>query len=101
MSWELQRGRVRYTRSVRRDGHPETGRAYGALADHAQAAWVHLAAGQNLFLQESLERRAAELKSDLAGEQPSALERLLVERVVATWLQVNYADAAAARATGP
>ena len=37
---------------------------------------------------------------ELAGPGAPALERLLAERVVATWLEVNYADAAAAQAAG-
>jgi hypothetical protein len=83
------------------DGHPEMWHAYGDLAVQAQAVWVNLTAGQNLLLHESLQRFAAELKARLAGDDPSALERLLVERVAATWLQVNHADAAYAQAKGP
>jgi hypothetical protein len=75
--------------------------AYGDLAVQAQAAWVNLTAGPDLLLHESLQRFAEQMKSDLAGDDPSALERLLVERVAATWLQVNHADAAYAQAKGP
>ena len=36
--------------------------------------------------------------TELAGPDPSPLESLLVERIVACWLQVGYADAAVAQA---
>lgn len=38
---------------------------------------------------ESLTRQLAAMREEIAGENPSPLERLLVERVVATWLQVQ------------
>ena len=40
------------------------------------------------------------MKAELGGPSPSPLERLLVQRVAATWLQVNYYDALAAQAQG-
>jgi hypothetical protein len=40
-------------------------------------------------------------RAELAGPEPSPLERLLVERVVACWLQVQYADAAYAQLQSP
>jgi len=40
------------------------------------------------------------MRTELAGPRPSPIERLLVQRVVACWLQVYHADAMAAQA-GP
>jgi hypothetical protein len=81
------------------DASPEVWRAYGDLARVAEDAWVELVAGPNLLLNESLRRKVAELKSEvLSGQSASPLERLLVERVGAGWLQTTYADAAAAQA---
>jgi hypothetical protein len=48
-------------------------------------------------MQESLTRAAAALKAEVAGPDPSTLERLLADRIVATWLQVNHADALVAQ----
>jgi hypothetical protein len=42
---------------------------------------------------ESLLRKLEEMKGESGGPKPSPLERLLIERVTATWLQVNYSDA--------
>jgi hypothetical protein len=82
------------------DSDPDLWRAYGDLAAHAEASLAMLAAGQNLLLAESLKRKLAELKAELGGASPSPLERLLVERVTATWLQTAYYDGLLAQAAG-
>jgi len=38
---------------------------------------------------ELLRRQLAAMREEIAGENPSPLERLLAERVVATWLQIQ------------
>jgi hypothetical protein len=73
---------------------------YGNLGRQSEAAWLQLIAGKNLMLHESTRRKAEQLRAELAGPEPSPLERLLVDRVVACWLQVNYADAAYAQQKG-
>jgi hypothetical protein len=80
------------------DRHPEVWRAYGDLAAHARNAWIELIAGQDLALKESLYRQIEAMRAELAGPAPSPLEALLVERIVACWLQLGQADAAVARA---
>jgi hypothetical protein len=66
---------------------------YGDLGRQAQEAWLQLIAGPNLLLRESVARKAEELRRELAGPDPTPLERLLVDRVVASWIQTYYADA--------
>jgi hypothetical protein len=75
-------------------------RHYGDLAAQAEASLILLAAGKNLLLAESLQRKLWALKDELGGESPSPLERLLVERTTATWLQVSYFDGLLAQAKG-
>jgi hypothetical protein len=82
------------------DASPALWRHYGDLALQAEAALGVLAAGKNLLLGESLQRKLAAMKEELAGKSPSPLERLLVERVTATWLQTNYYDALVAQNKG-
>src|SRR4051812_5496056 len=62
------------------DAHPEIWQRCGDLALQAQAAWLRLISGPDLLLRESLQRKLEQLKSDLAGTDPSPLEKLLVER---------------------
>jgi hypothetical protein len=65
----------------------------GDLARQAEAALVVRAAGKNHALKEALYRKLDLLRAELSGPSPAPVERLLVERVVACWLQVHYADA--------
>jgi hypothetical protein len=74
------------------DESPELWRGYGNLALQARGSWVKLAAGPNLLMAESLMRKAAELRAEVAGPSPSPLEQLLAERVVVCWLQVSFYD---------
>jgi hypothetical protein len=82
------------------DGDTNLWRQYGDLAAQAEASLILLAAGPNLLMAESLQRKLKSMKQELSGERPSPLDRLLVERVTATWLQVSYYDALLAQAKG-
>jgi hypothetical protein len=46
----------------------------------------------DLASKEHLEHQLESMRIEVAGENPSPLERLLAERVVATWLQVQVFD---------
>jgi hypothetical protein len=80
------------------DGRPDLCETYGDLSLQAEAAMIKLAAGPNILLAETLVRKLAALKSEVAGASPSPLERLLAERIAACWLQVSYFDALLAQA---
>jgi hypothetical protein len=82
------------------DGNSALWKSYGDLAAQAEASLVQLAAGKNLLLAESLMRKLAALKEELGGEAPSPLDKLLIERVTATWLQVAFYDAVLTQTTG-
>jgi hypothetical protein len=56
-------------------------------------------AGTNGVIRESVNRKLEELRAELAGESPTPLERLLVERVVATWLHLHHLEMAYAGRT--
>jgi hypothetical protein len=45
--------------------------------------------GEDLLAKEMIEHQLELMRSEIAGEGPSALELLLAERIVATWLQVQ------------
>src|SRR5205823_4272861 len=64
----------------------------GDLALEAEQSLVRAAAGTNLALKLSLTRKLELLRTELAGPKPTPIERLLVERAVACWLQVQDAD---------
>jgi hypothetical protein len=80
--------------------HPQLWQTYGDLALQAEGALVRLAAGSNLLLAESLLLKLRALKAELGGESPSPLEKLLAERISASWLQTAYFDGLLAQAAG-
>ncbi|QEH32107.1 hypothetical protein OJF2_05760 [Aquisphaera giovannonii] len=79
------------------DSRPEVWKRLGDLASHARRAWVGLIAGQDFALGESILRQVERLGAELAGPRPTAMERLLVERIQASWLQLQHAELAAAQ----
>jgi hypothetical protein len=44
---------------------------------------------EDMGAKEMMEHQLESMRSEIAGEDPSALELLLTERIVATWLQVQ------------
>ena len=80
--------------------NPHLWQTYGDLALQAEGALVRAAAGRNLLLGESLLFKLRALKAELGGDGDSPLERLLIARVAATWLQTNYYDTMVAQAAG-
>ena len=80
------------------DDHPEIWRHYGNLSGQVTAKWLDLLAGDDVLIRESASRQVNELRAELQAEDASPLETLLVERVIASWLQVRYFDSAVALA---
>jgi hypothetical protein len=74
------------------DANPEIWRRVGDLAAHALLTLARLIAEGDQLLFESIQRKAADLEAELLAEAPTSLERLGVQRVVACWLQLQYAD---------
>jgi hypothetical protein len=70
----------------------------GDLAHQAALSLIDAAAGENLAFKEALTRKLELLRAELSGPNPTPLDRLLVERVVACWLQVQDADVRYAQA---
>ena len=71
---------------------PELWRRLGDLAGHVEEVLVGLAGGKSLLARESVRRRMDELRAELAGPAASAVETLLVNRVVITWAWCHLAD---------
>jgi hypothetical protein len=78
--------------------NPELADLLGNLAREAELSLIKAAAGENLVFKEALTRKLQLLRAELAGPSPTPVERLLVERIVACWLQVQDADTRFAQA---
>jgi hypothetical protein len=74
------------------DEHPEYFRRAGDLALMAQESWLTMAAGTNLYARETIERKLAAMRRELAGPHPSPLENLTIDRILACWVQMHHAD---------
>jgi hypothetical protein len=70
----------------------------GDLAERAEAILVGKIVEGRLTFHEALLAKLKALRADIAGPNPNPIERLLVSRVVACWLQVADADVMAAQA---
>jgi hypothetical protein len=64
----------------------------GDLAKQAQLTLINKFSGQNLLFKESLTRKLDLLRDEVAGPDPTPLERLLVERIVACWLHLHHLE---------
>ena len=82
------------------DLNPHIWQRAGDLTAVAERGWIELIAGQDVFRTESVKRRLAELKDQLKGPCPTALEALLVDLVGVAWLGVNHAEIQAASPAG-
>jgi hypothetical protein len=72
--------------------HPELVSLVGDIARHAEDTLLTLVAGENLTAKHAFRLKLAEVREKLLAGTSSELERLLVERVVLCWLEVNYGD---------
>ena len=64
----------------------------GDMGRYAQEAWLDATAGSNPLARKALEEQLRELRNGLRDAGDSPLERVLIDRLVACWLQANYAD---------
>lgn len=76
----------------RLDDAPALIRLWQSVAEHAEAVLLETNFGKTPVTKEVRRREAAALREELAGPNPSPLERILVDRVVICWLQVALAD---------
>jgi hypothetical protein len=75
------------------DRYPELADQFGDVVEHARQSVLRLAAGTNPLVHEAVSRTAAGLRERLAATAASELERLLVDRIVISWLEVYFGDA--------
>ncbi len=71
----------------------------GNLAREAMRILVQVYAPNSPVLRDAIAQKLDELRGELAGANPTALERLLVERIVATWLHLHHLEAVYASKT--
>ena len=73
-------------------------RQFGDLGHQAREAWLRLIARNDLVLRESLLRKLNDLLAELTPVEPTPIERLVIDRVLANWLRLHFAELAATQA---
>jgi hypothetical protein len=76
------------------DKHPCLWRKAGDLTRHVEDLLLGIIAGQSLFAKEATLRHLKVMRADLSESSPSPLEKLLIDRVCVSWLQVHAVDIA-------
>jgi hypothetical protein len=64
----------------------------GHLAEQVIGSFLSAIGGKNVGFREAVERKLDLMREELLGTAPPPIERLLVERIVACWLQVQDAE---------
>jgi hypothetical protein len=67
-------------------------RVYGNMYGHAQDALLKTAAGKDIAIQETMRRKIDAVRDELAGPDPTPLERILCERVALCWFDAHEMD---------
>lgn len=94
-----RRGRKEILPKLRQtlDEHPELWSHFGDLCHQSQEIWIRLIANKDLYLLETIRRHLDAMRKELAAASSTPLERLLVDRILATHVQVLYFEACEAQ----
>lgn len=74
------------------DQNPELVARFGDLVSRTEQILVNMLTGSNLKLQEAIGRQVAELRAELGASASSRLEKLIIDRISVSWLEVYLAD---------
>jgi hypothetical protein len=85
--------------SLRRvlDNHADIWEIVGNLTKRVEVAFTDVITNGDRLQIESMQRYIQRLRSEHLGSDPSPVERLLVDRIVCTWLAAHHADLMAAQ----
>ena len=70
------------------------------LARDVERSIVKRMSGDDVFSQEAIPRNLKAMREEVAGQNPSPLERLLAERITVCWLELQYFEAIYAQNMG-
>ena len=70
------------------------------LARNVERSIIKEMSGNDVFTQEAIPRNLKAMRKEIAGENPSPLERLLAERITVCWLELQYFQALYAQNLG-
>ncbi len=70
------------------------------LARNVERSLIEMMSGGDVFTQEAIPRNLEAMRKDIAGDNPSPLERLLADRIGVCWLELQYFEAIYAQNLG-
>ena len=79
---------------------PLLARVFVDIANIAERSLVKRFSGDDPLVQEAIPPQLKAKREELVGPEPSPLEQLLAERIIACWLQLQYAEAVYAQNLG-
>lgn len=82
------------------DERPDIWQRVGDVSLLAERAWIDLACSGNSLLEESIRRQLVAMKSEIAGAQPSPIEKILIDLIGVTWLASFHSESATAQPDG-
>ena len=88
-----EKGARRELRRAVRDSAPEVIARASDIAKKGHKMLIGTAATGDPLMKEALDVRLDVMRADVAGEDPTPLEALLIERVVSLWLLVELLEA--------
>jgi hypothetical protein len=74
------------------DDRPEIWQHVGDLAALVEQAWIAVLAAENPLAVEAMRRSVAEMRRELEGEHATRLEKMMIDQVLATWLECKYLE---------
>ena len=74
------------------DADPALWEKAGDLSKVSLFSMVLLVSGKDLHRRECMLRKVESLRQELAGPEPTPIEKLLVERIISSWLETSYFD---------
>ncbi|MBI1248160.1 hypothetical protein GC197_10015 [bacterium] len=72
------------------DDNPLVWQHVGDLSAVSERAWIALISNGDALFSESIRQKLTVLKEELMEESASAMDKLLVDSVLATWLEIHY-----------
>ena len=83
----------RELRKAVHESSPEVVARAADIAKRGQKVLISTAAGKDPLVEEALLTRLDLMRAEIAGEDPTALEQILIARIVSLWLLVETLDA--------
>jgi hypothetical protein len=74
------------------NANPDLWKESGDLATQAIRKWIHKTTNDDLFNREMVIKKVASLRNDLKTDNKDTFERLILDRVILSWLRLNYLE---------